>query len=228
MTPNDFGPIYRETNMAGFPVEPWNTASNLIFLFTFFYWAYRIRHSFKEQYMVAISLPILFIGWVGGTIYHATRSHNLWLYMDFLPIYILGFMLAFYFWYKLTGNVLRIFILTIIPYFLLNFATVYIDMSQNVRASTGYFLIFVMAAYPVIKYALNNKSKVNTNLVYAVICFALAITARIGDQSFPETFLTLFPQGTHWLWHTIGGLTTFFMFKFVFEDRQRELSAITS
>ena len=223
MIPNDFGPIYRETNMTQFPVEPWNTASNLIFLFTFLYWAYQIRNNYKEYKLVATCLPILLIGWIGGTVYHATRSHDLWLYMDFLPIYILGFILAFHYWYKLTRNIKRIIMLTILPYLVCNGLIRLFIESHNTKVSLGYFLIFTISASPVIRYALEHRDRINYNLLYASISFLIAITARIGDKSFPETFLTIFPMGTHWVWHTIGGLTTFFMFKFVYEDRKREL-----
>ena len=223
MTPNDFGPIYRETNMGQFPVEPWNTASNIIFLLTFFYWAYQIRHKLSDYKLMVICLPILFIGWVGGTVYHATRSHDLWLYMDFLPIFILGFILAFHYWYKLTKNYLKIFLMTLVPYSIFHiFFRIFID-NHNIKVTLGYFLLFAISSYPVIRYALNNRDKLNLNLIYASISFLIAITARIGDKSFPIIFNELFPMGTHWIWHTVGGLTTFFMFKFVFEDRTREL-----
>ena len=36
--PNDNGPIYVETLMGRFPVEPWNTYSNLLFLALIVFW----------------------------------------------------------------------------------------------------------------------------------------------------------------------------------------------
>ena len=41
--PNDRGPIYLETLMGRFPVEPWNTFSNLLFLALIVFWFLRVR-----------------------------------------------------------------------------------------------------------------------------------------------------------------------------------------
>ena len=87
--PPDFGPIYAETDLTRFPVEPWNVASNLIFLIIIFLFARRTRLNYRRYPLVVLALPILAVGFTGGTIFHATRSNRLWLMMDYLPIMIL-------------------------------------------------------------------------------------------------------------------------------------------
>lgn len=104
MQPADFGPIYAETLPGRFPVEPWNTFSNLIFLFVFLNFLRRIRHNPRRYPITLTSLIILIIGLTGGTIYHATRSHNIWLILDFVPIGILVIIGTIFFWYRLTGS----------------------------------------------------------------------------------------------------------------------------
>ena len=95
--PLDQGPIYLETIMGRFPVEPWNTASNLLFLVIILYWAWRLKGEIRAHRFIAGAIPVLIIGWVGGTVYHATRSHNLWLFMDFVPIALLAAAVSMYF-----------------------------------------------------------------------------------------------------------------------------------
>lgn len=89
LMPNDTGPMYQETLMGRFPVEPLNTMNNLIFLWIIIYFAIRVYPSIRQHVFLALSLPILAIGFIGGTIFHATRSHEVWLFMDWVPIMIL-------------------------------------------------------------------------------------------------------------------------------------------
>jgi hemolysin III len=90
MHPSDYGPTYTETVpglVAGsFPVEPWKTWSNLIFVVLFVHIALRSRLDYRRYPLIVFSLPILAVGIVGGTVYHATRSHFMWLFLDFMPI----------------------------------------------------------------------------------------------------------------------------------------------
>jgi len=97
--PHDRGPIYLETVMGRFPVEPWNTVSNLLFLALIVNWVWRLqRDGIGPHRFIAGALPVLFIGWVGGTIYHATRSANIWLFLDIGPIALLVIATAVFFW----------------------------------------------------------------------------------------------------------------------------------
>lgn len=99
--PNDTGPVYAETLAGRFPVEPFNTLSNLVFLFILVYWGVRVYKQPGEHRFLAWCLPVLGIGWVGGTLFHATRSHEVWLLMDWVPILLLCFAAVVYFIFKL-------------------------------------------------------------------------------------------------------------------------------
>ena len=55
--PNDTGPIYKETIAGRFPVEPFNTYSNLIFLFIVIYFGIRIYKEPKNQWFLMITIP---------------------------------------------------------------------------------------------------------------------------------------------------------------------------
>ena len=102
MFPNDSGPIYKETLEGGFPVEPWNTASNLIFLFILIYWSLKVYPMASRHLFLAWSLPVLLIGYIGGTMFHGTRSHEAWLLMDWVPIMVLCMAAVVHFIFKIT------------------------------------------------------------------------------------------------------------------------------
>ncbi|MER3375669.1 MAG: hypothetical protein RIM83_13605 [Allomuricauda sp.] len=99
--PNDSGPIYLETVQGRLPVEPFNTYSNLVFLALLVYWGIKIYKNPKQQLFLACVLPVIGISYIGGTIYHATRSHEFWLRLDWMPIMLLCAALVIYFIFKL-------------------------------------------------------------------------------------------------------------------------------
>jgi hypothetical protein len=51
--PLDQGPTYIETIMGRFPVEPWNTASNLLFLVIILYWVWRLKGQIRAHRFIA-------------------------------------------------------------------------------------------------------------------------------------------------------------------------------
>jgi hypothetical protein len=85
---SDLGPRYAETDPAHFPVDAWATWTNLVFLVAVVYWTRRLRGQARRRRMLAFTLPLLLVGWIGGTIYHATRSHVCWTLLDWYPIAI--------------------------------------------------------------------------------------------------------------------------------------------
>ena len=97
----DQGPVYAETDLSAFPVECYATWSNLIFPILIGYWLWRLHGHYAHHRMLTIALPILAVGWIGGTIYHATRSHVVWLVMDWLPIAILVLIAAGWLWRRI-------------------------------------------------------------------------------------------------------------------------------
>ncbi len=76
--PNDTGPLYQETIQGRLPVEPFNTYSNLIFIAIIIFFISKIYKRPKQHIFLCVAIPIIFISWIGGTIFHATRSHQVW------------------------------------------------------------------------------------------------------------------------------------------------------
>jgi hemolysin III len=213
---NDSGPIYKETVMGRFPVEPFNTASNLIFLASIIYFSLLISKSKKKHWFLAFCMPVFFAGFVGGTVYHASRSHEFWLLLDWVPIVILCLSCSLYFifrspvasWEKaLLG--LAIIGLNTIPRIL--------PISKDYRNSLVYIATAVAVLLPVFLYAYRHKWKHFKYVVFTLLAFITAVSFRTIDKKFDVEFLYM---GTHWLWHSFGGFAVFFLMRYIYLDNE--------
>ena len=217
--PKDSGPVYLETMEGQFPVEPFNTFSNLIFLFLIIYWGIKVYRNPKQHQFLAWVLPIIGISYVGGTVYHATRSHEFWLRLDWMPIMLLCAAVVIYFIFKLVKSWWRRIIWIVIllgASFLLRILPIPIGL----RISLGYVITAATILIPIAWYLIRTKGKNITLVVTAFIIFAIAIFFRSIDlhQDF-------FPMGTHWLWHLFGGIAVHFLIAYIFKDNLLNLSA---
>lgn len=213
----DHGPIYTETVLGRFPVEPWNTFSNLIFLFTFLYFFRQVRNNLSAYPLLRVCLPILFIGFVGGTIFHATRSSRIWLMMDYIPILLICLFAAFYFWKDFSGSYLLAFIGIAFPFALIRFLWTVSSLAVMHKVAIGYSTLALSLIIPAFLCARKEKWAGAKFLFLSIASFLIAIVCRSIDQ----TFGTILPMGTHFLWHLFGGLSAFCMLKFAegFERR---------
>src|SRR5688572_16196872 len=114
----DGGGQYAETNLNHFIVEPWNALSSLFFLIPAIYWGLKIRKNIRENSFIAFCVPLLTLGGLGSTFFHAFRSSPLLLWMDELPILILTLSVSAYLWQKIIRNGLITFSLILCILFL--------------------------------------------------------------------------------------------------------------
>jgi len=218
--PNDNGPIYRETLMGRFPVEPFNTCSNLIFLGIIVYFTIRVYNSPKQHSFLAFCLPILTIGFIGGTVFHGTRSHQIWLFMDWMPIMILCLSAVIYFILKLY-KVWWKRILTILIIFVVSFAIRRLPIPISVRISLGYMITAITVLLPIVLYLIKTKGKHKELIIVAFFCFVIAVGFRSADKLWETEVLYM---GTHWLWHVFGGISVFFLMLYVYKDKLKKES----
>ncbi|MCB0360512.1 MAG: hypothetical protein KDD44_12775, partial [Bdellovibrionales bacterium] len=80
--PTDGGPIYAETELSRLVVEPWSTVSNFALLLVLAFFIDRMRRAMRYPPFLVVLLILLASSFVGGTIYHATRSSRVWLLLD--------------------------------------------------------------------------------------------------------------------------------------------------
>lgn len=221
--PGDFGPIYAETVIGRLPVEPFNTVSNLIFLMLVVLFARRTRLDAKRFPVTVLTLPILLVGFVGGTLYHATRAHNIWLILDFVPIAVLVMLACLYFWERILGYLWLAALVTPFPGIMLRWLVSLLGLPRTLMISASYVALAVSILMPAFILCARTEWRHVSLLISAVLSFAIAVFFRIAD-SYPAA-VSLFPMGTHFLWHLFGGVSTWLLLEFVFHDEQSRTMA---
>lgn len=211
--PLDGGLLYKETDMAQFFPEPLNAITAILFLAIAIFWTVKMKGSFKEYPFLTYCLVLLYIGAIGGTVYHAFRQWPVFIMMDWMPIMLLCFSAGFYFlaqsikWYYAVVMVLIYLVLTLglRNWILVDNPSLFINVNYGIMAS---FVLF-----SVLSYLIYTKWKAGKWVGFALLSFALALTFRIIDK------WDWFSFGTHFLWHTFGAAATFCMFNYIYLTR---------
>ena len=214
--PHDSGPIYQETLAGRFPVEPFNTFSNFLFLAVILYFAPKVYRNYQQHLFLAWSLPILTLGFVGGTVYHATRSAEIWLLLDWVPIILLCFAAAVYFCFSLTFKAIYkwLFILGLLLFLI---AVRLVNLPKNLSISLGYVASAVAILLPLALHIWQHKGSYTYNVLWALLSFSIALGFRVFDKD-----LSMFSMGTHWLWHVFGATAVFFLMNYIFLHKKNQ------
>jgi hypothetical protein len=203
----DHGPVYLETRKyvaegaARLIVEPWNTVSCLLFLALAVFWLVRLRGQYRRYAFLTACLPLVLIGGVGGTVYHAFRAHRVWLFMDWVPIATLCMAVSVYLWSRLVAR--WWYGLLVAPALFgllrLNFRLFFPDHLRFAFVVT-YGLMGLVIVLPALGVLLKTGFRHGIYPLLALVFFVIAIATRTTDAWWPGTF----PMGTHWLWHVFG------------------------
>ena len=213
-TPPDFGPFYAETDLAQFPVEPLATYANVAFLLILIHWALRTRLNFRRHPLIVGSLPLLALGWIGGTLYHATRSHTVWLILDFAPIFMLVLLATVYFWKKVTGSWLWTAVLGAGPVLVYREIALSGALPVNYFITLGYAMLGGNLLVPTLWHCSKYNRKAVGSIVAAIVAFACALSFRQYDFELART--TWLPTGSHFLWHLCGAASAYFLLHYVY------------
>ncbi|MAU40034.1 MAG: hypothetical protein CMF31_00245 [Kordiimonas sp.] len=215
----DKGPIYLETvhyhqsGATGWPVEPWNTLSSLLFIVIVGYWVIKLWGQFRHFRFMGYALVVLCIGGLGGFLYHSFRSDVIYLFMDWFPIVILTISVAFWFTGRLIGHWGWALLLSLISYvvFFGGFAGIHEWLGLPRRSiSLGYVIAGLYIATPLLLY-LKKTAFCHGRWVLGAIGFFLpAVFFRSVDM---EGWL---PMGTHFLWHVLGAVATHCLLYYTF------------
>lgn len=216
----DGGPIYAETNLNAFIVEPFNTISAITFLLLAVYWWNKLNGQYSRHIILSISLPLLFVGAIGGIIYHAFRSSALWLYLDWVPILAIGALMGAYFWYKILKQWWKV--LATLPVFAIFHLLVFKYLPIHSANNISYALLGIYIIAPSITFLFRTRF-IETKLIgSATAMFCMALFFRIID---PYT-KGLLPMGTHFLWHTFGALSGYFLSLYVYKIEELHLEPV--
>ena len=208
---HDGGPVYAETNLQRTIAEPFNAASGLLFIFLAVFWFYKLKGSYKKHQFLSLSLVVLTIGAIGGTLYHAFRESKVFLLMDWLPIVFLSLMASFYFLIRITRNIM---LSTLIFAFLIGLQYLIYKISgeenSHLSINLNYVAMAITIAGPTIAFLLLNKFYNWRLVAVGFATFGIALFFRIADK------WEILPMGTHFLWHVFGLIAVNCMFQFVY------------
>lgn len=220
----DNGPIYVETikyfesDKDHLIIEPFNTASAVLFVVIALWFIYRYRKEKMQSPFILYAVIMLFVGGVSGTIYHAFRIWPVFMYVDGGTIGML--MLSFTAWiiYKLTRNLW--FSILAIP---LGLALVFIMIGFLIRSgvnfnpSMAYAMMGVIVIIPLIIYLFKTNFRGGRFILFALLAFSIAVFSRAFDLK------SSLPMGSHFLWHLSGALATIFMFYYAWAEEKIRL-----
>ncbi len=207
----DGAPPYRETNLSFFIVEPWNAISSLTFLIPVIYWFYKLRGRYKEYLFISFAMPLLLLGGLGSTLFHAFRNSRYLLMMDVLPILVLTLCLSIYFWYHLVHK-WEYTLVIISSFFLGNLLTWYYIPSPY-STNISYFIRGVMMFLPCTLLLYKTNFYGAFHIITAITLFILALVFRQLDS---EIAFYGLPMGTHWLWHISTAVGAGFLAEYLF------------
>ncbi len=217
-TLQDGGPLYFETSPDHFIVEPWNAVSSLFIVIPAIIWAIRIKENYKNYAFMVYCIILMILGGSGSTIFHAFRASKFFLNMDVLPTAILSLSIGIYFWLKLVKNwwyVILLFILFIVPRFLF-----FTNLEQHTAINVSYAFSGIFVGMPLVIILFKTSLYKIGLVITAIALFTLALIFREAD-TYP---ISLFPMGTHFLWHVFSGLGAYLILAYLYWFRKRELS----
>ena len=208
----DGGSRYAETNLQEFIVEPWNAFSSLFLVLPALFWAIKIRKKISENYFIFFCIPLLFLGGIGSTLFHAFRASPILLFMDIFPMMVLTLSVGAYLWNKLLKKWPYTFIVILFSFLVRFFIMSSNYFDKHTSSNLSYILsgltIFIPATIIIFK---TNFRKLNYFLLSVVFFIISLIFRRLDLLPFD-----ILPMGTHFLWHLFSAVGSFFLAEYLF------------
>ena len=213
VVPRDGGQIYAETDFSRPIVEPWNAVSSLAILLPAVYWAIKIRNNYRNYPFLTLCLPLLFLGGLGSTIFHALRSHRLWLMLDITPTIILTLLLTLFFWMKVLPKKWMAIPL-LVAVFLLRMGA-WRMFPSHLGINIAYALSGAAFFVPILLLLSRTKWQGLWQISLSILFLIASLFFRQLDQHAPD----LLPMGTHFLWHIFSGLGAYFLGLYLYQTK---------
>lgn len=215
----DGGPIYAETNLGAIIAEPWNAVSSLLYLLPALYWFFKLKGKYGSYPFITFCIPLLIIGGIGSTLYHAFRSSQLLLIMDVLPITILTLSVSIFFWTKVFDQWWKAIFFVIVPVYLLQYLVNHF-LSPPTSINISYLLTGLNIFLPLI-IILSRTEYEKANLIYlAIFFFSFGFIFRQTDAYIANYFAI----GSHFLWHAFTATGAFFIAEYIYFYRSYYIS----
>lgn len=217
--PPDGGMLYTETNLDHYFPEPLNAITSIFFLGIAIYWTFKLWGKGRQHTFLSVAVVLLYIGGIGGTIYHGLRQWNIFIMMDWLPIMLLCLAAGVYFVAKLTRW-----------YFAVALIAAYVVFQVYVRGlmmqggdiqlfiNINYAVLASVVLFPVLAFLISTNFIHGRWVGLALLAFILALTFRVADR---WEWLAV---GTHFLWHVFGGVAAWCMFRYIYLTNENATS----
>ena len=208
----DSGPIYAETlHMHGdVIIEPWNAISSIAIALPALYWGWRLRKDLRKYWFIALCMPFLFLNGLGSTLFHATRSSNFLLFMDFLPAAIVTLMVSIFLWAKAVRKWYWVLVAIVIST-VLRFGVMSLT-DPPLSINLGYAVGGITFLVPLVILLVRMKGKGTGLIVATILSFCFALLFREADAWNPP----ILPMGTHFLWHIATGVGGFLLGSYLY------------
>jgi len=208
----DYGPMYHEFHADAFIKEPWNAYSSLFFLVPVIFWAIKLWGHYRENLIIVIILPLLLLNGFGSTLYHAFRTSNFFLVMDFAPAMLMSLIIGTYLWTKVFGKWYWGLLLIIAALFFSRyFSGVFAHSLGISRINFSYIINGTAFLLPAIIILFKSNFYKWAYVLISILLLSGAIIFRSLDYPTPNPFPEILPQGTHFLWHLCTALAVFSM-----------------
>jgi hypothetical protein len=218
-TLHDGGPLYAETNLDQFIVEPWNALSSLVIVAPALYWLFVIRKDLKNYGFLLFCVPFILLGGMGSMLFHAFRSSPWLLHLDVYPIVALTFFISAYFWSKVfnsTGLALLLIAgVGLLTYNLFSF------LPSHTAINLSYLIRGIALFLPIIFVLSRSGYTGLKQMIISVVLFVISLAFREIDARASIQFL---PMGTHFLWHVFSGMGAFYLGSYLYRVRNYELA----
>jgi hypothetical protein len=221
----DGGPFYHEFHADEFIKEPWNAYSSLLFFIPIIFWLFKLRGEYKKNYIILLILPFLFINGLGSTLYHAFRSSEVFLFLDFLPASFMSFILSSYLWSRLTNSILKA-IAIVAGFYILGLSCLFflskIPALDQLGPNIAYLIVGASYFIPIVIILFKtNWFKINLVLL-SLGSLGTALLFRLLDYPSENHLAEYLPQGTHFLWHAFSVIAVFSMGYYVYHLNKYE------
>ena len=206
----DFGPMYHEFQADAFIKEPWNAYSSIFFLVPVLFWAIKLWGHYRENWIIVIILPLLLLNGIGSTFYHAFRTSNVFLVMDFAPAMLMSFIIGTYLWTKVFGRWYWSLLIIIATLFISRSLSGTFARSLGIsRINLSYIINGTAFLLPAIIILFKSHFYRWGYVIISIFLLTGAIIFRGLDYPTPNPFPKMLPQGTHFLWHIFSALAVF-------------------
>lgn len=217
----DGGPRYTETPPDPYgpnapPVaEPWNAVTASFFILIVAGWVWRLRGRYKDYPFLMSCLPILLVGGVGGTLYHALRTSRVYFLLDVIPISVLGLAGAVFLAIRLSKRWAWAYVAgAVVVYLGFNGIMFRVMPQRNIQwaVNLSYASLALLILTPMAVVLVRTRFRHGKWVIVALLSFVIAWFFRLVDWEMGAYL----PMGSHWLWHAFGALTTAFVIEFFY------------